>query len=180
MVDRKVDMQGDLPRALLWKACTQGLLSVNMQALWCGCIRYGLTCLVATTIARASTLHGNHVNCEPCGLVLKTLPSITCCYGWRTVWHLFRVCKSSVCYNPQLITQDGKRDGVSSRKGCLGLVEWCAERLSIHWIFSSDSWPVTVSSSFVHKECRASWDDTGEHIESPNEWFIRVDSGAQG
>ena len=139
-----------------------------MQALWYDCIRYGLKCLVARAIARASTSHSNHVNFEPRSLVLKkTCQAVTCHYGWRTAWHLFWVCEE-LCYDPQLITWDGEWDGVSSGKGCLGLVEWQAEVICpLNRLLR-----FTASDSVIKfcKECRASWDDVGEHHKTSNEW----------
>ena len=150
-----------------------------MQALWCDCIRYGLKCLVATVIARASTSHGSHISCQPCSLAVKNLPGVTCHYGWHTVWHLFQICEELSLLRSTIITWDGKRNGARSEKGCLGLVEWHAEVVCLNHLLRLTATDNVVK---VCKECRASWDDAGEHLESSDEWTPSGDSirfGAQ-
>ena len=63
-VARNVDTRGlaeNSPLLNFSYPCTQGLLSVSTQANLVDWIIYGLKCLTATAMARASTSHGSHV-----------------------------------------------------------------------------------------------------------------------
>ena len=165
-----MDTQGlaeNSPLQSFWYACMQGLLSVNMQALWCDCIRCGLKCLVATAIARASTSHDNHVNCEPRNLALKKPArrnlSLRVTYSVAPIPGLRRA--PSVT---SWLLGAGEWDGASSGKSCLGLAEWCAEVVCpLNRLLR-----FTACNSVVEccKKWRASGDNAGEHLECSDEW----------
>ena len=120
-----------------------------MQASWWDCTRYGLKCLVATVIARASISHGNSVHWEPRSLVLEKPAgrnlSLLVTYSVAPILGL---------QNAPFITIHGWSLGMGSEiVWAMVRADWAlwndARRSSVHWVICLDSQPAMVSSRFA-------------------------------
>ena len=120
-----------------------------MQASWWDCTRYGLKCLVATVIARASISHGNSVHWDPRSLVLEKPAGCN-----LSLWVTFSVAPILGLQSAPFITIHGWSLGMGSEIAwAMVRADWAlwndARRSSVHWVICLDSQSAMVSSRFA-------------------------------